>query len=450
MLMTMQDSMGALWKKFSFLSASRFFLAVFLIFFPFQIRTLIYSAPVFSSGGFDEYTSFFISLSDIFLLLAFLSWGFSYLRKERDWNFNFGEQTLTLFLLGFLAFMTVDVVFAQDKFLHLLTMFRFIELFLFYLMLVNDVLTPRQVIIFFLLGMSFQAITAVFQYMVQGSLGLTILGEPSASIQTLGVAKIDIGSQKILRSFGTFPQANVLGGALFMAFLLSVMQVRKKLFFFLPFILLIGAGLVFSFSRSAFFALIVSFLVYISVNNNRVAIRYVLLLLTFLLFFIVIFHLEGIFFQRFLFDDLASTQERTLYLQISRDMLLSKPLGVGFGGFTFLMQGFTTTKLTPWLFQPVHNVFLLIANELGIVAGILFFGMFGYLFWDLLRFYRSAKTSHERHQGALWVAMLLGLVTIFLFDHYFFSLFPGQVLLFLYLGLVSNFASKARLPRRNS
>ncbi|MBI2074766.1 MAG: hypothetical protein HYT83_02925, partial [Candidatus Levybacteria bacterium] len=74
-------------------------------------------------------------------------------------------------------------------------------------------------------------------------------------------------------------------------------------------------------------------------------------------------------------------------------------------------------------FQPVHNIFLLIAAETGIV-GLTFF------LWFLLKTFKKNQfqTSDFKFQ-ILAMVLILGL-----FDHYFLTLQQGQLLFAFVLG----------------
>lgn len=447
-------------KSFRFIDASRFFLCLFLIFFPFQIRTLLYSSPLFLSGNFNIYTSFFLHLADIFLLLAFVCWTLSFWQhKSTTVPIQFGEEKFTFLLVLFLAAMLVSVGFADDKLLHMLQTFRFMELFLLYLLICNNVIKIKTVIMVFILGMAFQSLTGIFQYLLQGSLGLHVFGEPAVTAQTLGAGKIDLDTQKIVRAFGTFPHANVLGGALFIAIMMVFANFRRHPWIYWPFVLLLGVALLFTFSRSAFFASVIACLVYISLDsgNRKTSFRSILLSLSLIIFFVVIFRLDDVIFRRLLFETengngnlMAALQERSWYLGGSIDMFFHAPFGVGLGGFTQQMQQFLAIKLMPWQYQPVHNIFFLSANELGVLGGGVFLSLFGYLFYRLVKQCRLFTDRFKRHYSASMLALLSGITLIGFFDHYFFSLYPGQVILFLYFALTSSFLSSSRLPARNS
>ncbi len=443
-------SVARFWKTLTFTKASKYFLVLFLLMFPFQIRSMLYSVPLYQSGEFDFYTSFFLYLSDLFFLFSFLCWTIGLWRKETEWRFQLGDEMITFIILALLLIMVGNAFFVAQPELHFFITFRFVELFLLYFMVVNRVLRQEQIVLFLLFGLCFQALVAFYQYILQSSVGLTFLGEAQVNINTLGVAKVDLGSEKILRAFGTMPEANVLGGLLFMGIIYAIALLKKYRWIVVGMLFLLAAGMLFTFSRSAFFALIAAFLLYISVQNSKIAIKYILLAMSLLLFFIVVFNLENVVAQRFLFEDTASIQERTMYLKISKNMFFDQPLGVGLGAFTLNMQAYTTDKLTPWLFQPVHNIFLLMANEMGLVGGFLFLALFVYAFYQLVRLTRRQKNSENRSSVALLLAMLAGIAVIGFFDHYFLTIYQGQVMLFIYFGFVSSLLSSNRLPAKNS
>jgi hypothetical protein len=83
-------------------------------------------------------------------------------------------------------------------------------------------------------------------------------------------------------------------------------------------------------------------------------------------------NLDSLFFK--------SLEERILYLNVPRGTFESDPiLGVGAGQSVISMQKFYPQTLEFWEFQPVHNVFLLILSELGLVG----LGLFIWWLWKL-------------------------------------------------------------------
>lgn len=434
----------------SYLTVARYLLMAFLIIFPFQIKSLIYHPAYFPTGNFSEYSSFFIFLSDLFLFAAFGLYGMAVAKGEVKGSFRYGYLPFTIGLLLLLLFFTVSVFLSEFRILSLWQVFRFGELFLLYLLLVNELLDRREVIRFFLCGVVLQALIATGQYLFQSSVGLRVLGEPIIDPNLPGVAKIDVDGVKLIRSYGTFSHPNVFGGTVAIALLWAFYFFRKKMWWLVGIGGVLLAGLLFSFSRSAFLALAGGLLVFFSLSEKRIKLRQVLLWGSIILFLIVLFNLEGVLVERvFMGDDVQSGLERMQYMNISKQMMMDHPFGVGLGHFTLYMQDYTITELAPWTMQPVHNVFLLLMNEVGIAGGLFFVGLLCFLFFSLLRALRL-QNEDERLFVFLSLTILTIILIVSLFDHYFISLYQGQVVLFLYFGLVSSALSVWRLPRKKS
>lgn len=431
------------------LTGARILMMLFLLTFPFQIRSLIFQMPFFPTGNFNEYASFFVYLSDLLLMGALALYGAAIARGESKNPVHYGYAPFTLALLFFLAALLGTVFFAEVKILTFFQVFRFFELFALYFLLVNDLLTRREVLRFFLYGMLAQSVIAMWQYLQQSSVGLRFLGEPVVSNTMQGVAKIDLDGAKVLRSYGTFSHPNVLGGAIVVALLWAYYLFRKNLWVLLAVGAVLLMGLLLTFSRTAFLALGGGLLVYFSLSEKRIRIRHILLWGSIGLFLVVLFHLEGVLFERIFQGDPQSAVERVQYMTASKGMLMEHPLGVGLGHFTLYMQEYVPDKFSPWLLQPVHNVYLLLVNEAGAVSGALFVVLLLLLFSRILRVSRHSKEDDRLFLDlSLTILAIIGVVS--LFDHYFVTLYPAQVLLFLYFGLVSSSLKSSLLPRKNS
>ena len=133
--------------------------------------------------------------------------------------------------------------------------------------------------------------------------------------------------------------------------------------------------------------------------------------------------------------DANSLNERGLFYDIGKKMFLDNWFGIGAGNFTQAMQTYVDVKILPWQFQPVHNIFVLVLNEIGIWGFAAFSGLFIYIGFYLLKLMK--KENIDKRFVAILLALLLAIVVIGLFDHYFISLYQGQALFWLYLGLIS-------------
>ena len=241
-----------------------------------------------------------------------------------------------------------------------------------------------------------QAVIGIVQVIIQRSVGLFWLKESIISPNIAGVAKIIINNQLFIRAYGLFPHPNVLGGFLFFSILSTLLYLNcstwnnsviesskivprgtilhKLLRLVLSIQLL---GLVLTASKSAILALIVA-LTYINVPRGtfrKDKFKKMLHMQQFRVFLVIgLVVLGGLFFFRTEFYGLfaKSLQERRLYMLISERIIADSPMvGVGTGQFIVNAE-----KLSPnleiWQYQPVHNLFLLIWSEWGIVGLVLF------------------------------------------------------------------------------
>ncbi|MFZ2225956.1 MAG: O-antigen ligase family protein [Candidatus Moraniibacteriota bacterium] len=265
-----------------------------------------------------------------------------------------------------------------------------------------------------------QSVVGVVQVIIQHSVGLFWLRESIVAPNIAGVAKIIINHQAYIRAYGLFPHPNILGGFLFFSIIITLLcqkmfhvehfkeqdsmncstwnisggdfwkiVPRGTIWNYLIWLALIIqiTGIIFSFSKSAILALIVA-VIYIIVPRGTFQVvnlkklfhveQFRMLLIAGLVI------LGGLFFFRVEVYDLfaKSFQERKLYMFISEQIIADSPIvGVGTGQFIVNAE-----KLFPnlevWQYQPVHNVFLLIWSEWGIVGLVLFI----LFLWKLLHF----------------------------------------------------------------
>ena len=112
--------------------------------------------------------------------------------------------------------------------------------------------------------------------------------------------------------------------------------------------------------------------------------------------------------------DESITQRESL-VQSSEAMIKNHPIfGVGLNNFLTNLPAFEKV-------QPVHNIFLLVLSETGIV-GISFF------LWFLIKTIKKVQSSYL-------LLLISCLLSLGMFDHYFLTLQQGQLLFAIILGL---------------
>ncbi|MBL4693835.1 O-antigen ligase family protein, partial [Candidatus Gracilibacteria bacterium] len=306
--------------------------------------------------------------------------------------------------------------------------------FIFYLVFSQGFLKVRTLMMVLLSAISVSAFIGIFQYVFQESVGLYFLGEPHISADALDVARYSFANETVMRAYGTFSHPNVFAGFLLFAIFFSTYFWKESkgeyrvLLTLLMMVLLLA--LVLTFSRSGWLALFGGAMLYYAVSNVKLSVKYVSLAASLLLLFVVVFDLSDIIFSRIFIGDSNSIMERNLYYKAGWNMFLNSPFGVGAGNFTEVMQQFLSLKLEPWRFQPVHNIFILVLNELGVIALSIFMGIFVYVFAMMLK---ALKKIKDMEMNYMLLALCLGIFVIGLFDHYFISLYQGQFLFWVFL-----------------
>ena len=269
----------------------------------------------------------------------------------------------------------------------------------------------------------YSSLIAIGQFLKQTSLGGLFwwLGERTFTSATPGIAQAIVNGQLLMRPYATFPHPNVLAGFLLVAMILiSRTQQRQRIFRWLTMTLGVTA-LVLSFSRSAWLVGLVAGLWLTAKSLWQVkSKRKTLLWLTGCLLIAL-----GVFFY---FTPRLSTEEavnqRVELIKVAVTMVQASPLaGVGLNNFIVRLPEFwQTLGLTYWL-QPVHNLYLLLAAEIGMVGLIVF------LWFLILSLKRLLMVKDWSLLVSLLVILLIGMV-----DHYWLTLQQPQLLFALVLG----------------
>ncbi|MDQ1283774.1 MAG: hypothetical protein QG620_122 [Patescibacteria group bacterium] len=133
-----------------------------------------------------------------------------------------------------------------------------------------------------------------------------------------------------------------------------------------------------------------------------------------------------------------SLKERLFYLNVAYETILDNPIiGVGAGQFVLNIPQYANQTVEQWQFQPVHNIFLLIWSELGLVG----VGVFLWFLWAIWR--KSILSNDSLNLSTALIlryfkAIFLGFLFIMLFDHYLWDIQQGSLLLWTTLGLIAS------------
>ena len=423
----------------------------FIFCLPFQTRKIIYQW----GANFNEWTSAYIYFTDILFIIICLFW-FWRIRKQR-----FLREPLKLidiksssfWLVVFLIFSLISLIYAEKIGLGFYSWFKLFEMIiLFFYLKVNfrKLFSFKKLSYVFIISGLFQSFIAIGQYLQQKSLNLKVLAESPLSSEITGVAKIIVDNMKIIRSYGAFPHPNILAAFLliciffiFYLFLNKNKSFKKFSFLLISFFIIIFA-LFLTYSRLTIFIFLLSSIIYlfISFKNYKKQV--------FALFFILLISLSFISF--FAWDEISSRFQvssgeqsiglRLFYNQTALFIISEYPLmGIGYGNFVWEISQMLDL-LNSWIFQPVHNIYLLIASETGLI-GLFFFLMF---FYQLFREFKEKKENTNKYFLFL---ILSSLLFIGLSDHFLWTLQQGQLMFWIVLGLIASYSFKKKRPSQS-
>jgi hypothetical protein len=393
-------------------------------------------------GVYFTYTDGLLFASDVLALVAFFSWLIARFtltprppnsRKHGIWGtWPLGRWGLALCLLASLSILwSTDWRVSLSVSLHL-------WLVLGVFLSVQD--RPeiwRTIALGFCVALAAQILIGFWQFSAQSTaflnpLGLNWPGELDAAMRGASVVQLPDGL-RWLRAYGTLPHPNMLGGfvLLFLAgpaafFLLKAGRERRALVLFTGGVSL----LVLTFSRSAWVGLAAAGLV-LAFHSRKLERKRLITIalagLTGLLAAAV--PLYPLIFTRAGPGPVAteefSNEARGWLIQSTLNMIRNHPLlGVGVGAY---IVEYARHASYGYLIEPVHNLPLLVIAELGIAGALIVIGLSWYILNGVLR--------AKRAETVVFSAVLVGLLVTSLFDHYLWTLAPGQMLLGLALGL---------------
>lgn len=441
-----------------------FFLLVFL---PTQLGYHFWPEWAYVLGRRVDYLSPIVYVTDLLLVLTVGSW---VIEKWRS-----GEVAKAQISLGKLGrFGVVGIFVAANIFLAaspLVAVYKWVKVSEFLMLGYYIVKTkPTLAAIGFPLTVAvlYSSVIAIAQFVLQHSVGgpLWWLGERAFDANTPGIARINlcqasgITCQEMLRAYGTFPHPNVLGGFLAAMIPLLVYQFtnptnlpirpisktwRRRIFYGATLLFgVVGLGL--TFSRSAIVVGVAMMIVMVARIANwelRIVKKQNWIPAFAGMTAGVVGVTIGLIVILFFLLPVSPGDESVVVRQqlntVAIKQWLSSPIvGVGLGNFLVTLPATMPTRVIYFL-QPVHNVYLLLLSEIGVV------GVVG-IVWALINKsvgaskLRSVEEKKSRNLATSQPRsfMLLSLVTLLLLglvDHYPLTLQQGQLLVTIFVAL---------------
>lgn len=293
-----------------------------------------------------------------------------------------------------------------------------------------------------------QGVLSVWQFFAQSVFANKWLGMAEHLPIVKGSIILQTYSERWLRSYGSLPHPNMLGGflaigVLFLFYLAIFGKTSFQRKFVLVGILTIVPALFFSFCRSAELTLVISYIflafwILRQKNKEWNKIFFQVSLLIFLIVSVLSWNMLDPVLTRIVSNkplETHSIEERILFqgqsVNLIRDDWL---LGQGIGNYTLAIYQKINNTWPGSYYQPVHNIFLLVLSEIGI------FGLINFLLIIILLFaqffyWRKAEDKELRFKQIILFLMFVSTLIISLFDHYFWTLYFGVMIFWLILGL---------------
>jgi len=413
---------------------SKLFFYLLLLFLPTQLGKHFWPDWSFVYGLRLDYLSPTFYLTDILIFLIFVFSLPNFLSSIR----KIQKKYFVAFVLVIISLL-FGLAGAKNYWAGIYGISKFLEFsFLVYFVAKNYKVFNKTILFMGIFAsVVFEALLALLQCFNQGSIGGIFywFGERAFNAGTPGIANASINGQLFLRPYATFSHPNVLAGFLVVAMLLLCLFSYKNQH--LKILVILGsflgtAALLLTLSRTAILLwtiyLIILFGLWVvekykkgKFNSSH------LVLSTIILAAITIFVIlqNNFVLQRFLttkLSDESLVQRQELVTQSLNMFWKSPVLGIGINNF-FNNLNIVSPNSNTFLIQPVHNIFLLVLSETGIV------GLIAFLFILLKSFLSILKKQNKYLLICFLVIMFLGM-----FDHYFLTLQQGQLLLALVVG----------------
>ncbi|MDA1038136.1 MAG: O-antigen ligase family protein [bacterium] len=403
-------------------------LVLFLL--PWQTRFIFGFESLHS--GISEFGVLSLFATELLIVISFVVQPFIKHHKWFDWTTILGW----MMILAALA----SIAQASNQSLAVMAWLHVLASYLLFLSILNENIRPSHMLYAFSLGLVAPAVLGIYQAISGVSPSSTIFGMAAHDASIAGTSVIETFSIRWLRAYGSFQHPNIFGGylavGLFSVFMLPrwFKGVAHKTLIYTMAILFV-ATLILTYSRSAWLGFVLSFLItgWMLFTHNRVAMRRVM---PFGLIVLVIAMLTVTLFIQPVatrFDSTARLETQSLEERLEgfeqwkgvttyNDETSGRVIeGVGIGNYTVALEEAYPDR-SIYAYQPVHNLYLLIFSEIGLI-GVLFV-----LLWAG-SIGRINYSQIPRIPAVGTLAMGNIILIIGFFDHYIWSLWPGLALL---------------------
>lgn len=437
---------------------------VFLL--PWQARWIFaeYANATPFYGGLGIYAT---DLLFVILLIVWIAWmvkekKLPTLLNTRDWRIGL------LFLFTIFALISIGWAFYPEYAFY--SWLRLVQAIFLGAIIFSSPLSIRILYLAVLGSGVIQSFFALFQFLYQEVGANTLLGTASQEAKDLGVSVIHYGEHRWLRPYGLFPHPNILGGFLSVAALIAsawfydvylqmkaltkrwdevtikeVQPIRLQLIASLSSFVFLIIGLLLTFSRTAWVGFAVGWLMLtvllIRFYHKKEEWKLLLwagikqLIVIIMLLVSLSFLFGPLWTQRFYDTSLLgmkSVEERVNLMDQAQEIIAQHPIrGTGIGSYVHAQRELAP-DLEVYEYQPVHNTWLLLWAELGVIGLLPFFG-FLYALYFMVRLVLGKQKANVNELIAY--SLLTSIAFMLYLEHYWWTLTFGMLFLALHIAI---------------
>lgn len=394
---------------------------LFLLLLPTQLGKHFFFPISYLSGVRIDYLAPTLYLTDILAFILIV------LNARAVIRFLKGK-----WFLVFTALAILNVVFALERSIAAYKLLKILELISIFAIFYRNKFSPKLLLIAFAIGGSVELLLSILQFVNKHTLQgiFYFLGERYITLSLPDVAKASLFGVEILRPYGTFSHPNSMAGfyLLLYFFVLTMKQWNNGTMMYLKyFSLFIFSCIIFlTFSKIAIATFLVLNIIYLFGIRKQLDCLH-----CFIGRIVILIVVSAIFITTQ--GDVLGIDKRIQLMKDALTIISHSPiLGVGVGNYLIAQHGFTI-KYPIFFLQPVHNIFLLMFAEMGLIFG-------GFVLYSLYRFFKWQ--SSNRVIGPLLYCSTVLLLTG-TFDHYWLTLQQNWLLLPVICGLLHQYRTRS-------
>lgn len=413
------------------------YLLVFLL--PLQTRWILRPVEV---GGWD-YAYGSISIYGIDILLVILIALFAWERKKELFKFP-GRVFISgywLILAGLELMVFISILVAADIPAAIYGYVNFLLGIGLMWIVFYGKFDKVRLVGAFLAGAVVQSVFGIWQFLAQSDISSKWLGMAMHNAGEMGASVVEtLAGGRWLRAYGTLDHPNILGGYLVIAILLAVYlyvsgagknkhkdgtNTRSTLFklssilsrhqkpILVGVVALLFVCLFFTFSRTAWAGLLVGLITFFAITlywrqkHVQKKILKVLAVLAVLSAVLFGFYSELVIsrLSQDTYTEIKSTTERMSSYEIAAGVVRENLfLGAGIRNYGPEVENMAGAEGSYYMYQPVHNVFLLVLAEIGLLGVIMFVAVLQYIFSRIIS---ATSRKYREKQNLLSVVDLL-------------------------------------------